>query len=66
MEPGSVNAIALDDAPEDRHDRLMVAMTSSVNASGTKIIARDTTLLPNIHGMAPLMAMLFSPVVQLR
>ncbi|XP_067938858.1 ATP-dependent RNA helicase TDRD9-like [Watersipora subatra] len=66
VETSSVNAMALDEMPNDTHNRLMVAAGLSVNPSSSKIIARETTLMPNIHGLPSLMCLLFAPSIQIR
>ena len=48
------------------HGILQVSAALSVNAAGSKIIARETTLMPNIRGLPALMCLLFAPSIQLR
>ncbi len=62
----SVNSIALDDEPHDTHDRLMIAALVGLNQPRTVMQARNTTLMPNIHGLPGLMALLFCPTAELR
>ncbi|XP_077997158.1 ATP-dependent RNA helicase TDRD9-like [Glandiceps talaboti] len=66
IEPNSVNSVALNEEAQDKHDRMMVAALVSVNSSGTTLVARDTTLMPNIHGLPALVSMLFAPTIELR
>ena len=62
----SVNSVALDDEPQNPNDRLMVACFVGLNPGGTTVMARDTTILPNIPGLPALMALLFCPTAELR
>uniref|UniRef100_A0A4W3JI68 RNA helicase n=1 Tax=Callorhinchus milii TaxID=7868 RepID=A0A4W3JI68_CALMI len=66
IERESINSVALNGAPEDVHQRMLVAASVSVNASGSTIIVRETTLMPNIHGLPALICMIFAPVMELR
>ncbi|XP_069772647.1 ATP-dependent RNA helicase TDRD9 isoform X2 [Narcine bancroftii] len=66
IEKESINSVSLNDAPEDVHQRILVGASVSVNASGSTIIVRDTTLMPNIHGLPALICMIFAPVIELR
>ncbi|XP_067847822.1 ATP-dependent RNA helicase TDRD9 [Heptranchias perlo] len=66
IERESINSVALNNAPEDVHQRMLVAASVSVNTSGSTIIVRETTLMPNIHGLPALICMIFAPVVELR
>ncbi|XP_077865739.1 ATP-dependent RNA helicase TDRD9-like [Saccoglossus kowalevskii] len=66
VEPGSVNSVALNSEPQDKHERMMVSALVSVNSSGTALMARDTSLMPNIHGLAAIVSMLFAPAIELR
>ncbi|KAM8704174.1 hypothetical protein ACLKA7_008726 [Drosophila subpalustris] len=61
----SVNAVLLDTDPQDRHDQMVVA--ASVAERGDEgLVARGTTLMPNIHGFGALMTMLFCPTMQIK
>ena len=62
----SVNAICLNYEPQDKHERLMVSAFLSLNSTATSVIARESTLLPNINGLIYLMTLLFAPYVELR
>ncbi len=66
MERDSVNSVALHSEPEDRHQRLMVAAYVGVNNAGNTLLARDTTIMPNIPDLPALTAMIFSPAMELR
>ncbi|XP_034488206.1 probable ATP-dependent RNA helicase spindle-E [Drosophila innubila] len=61
----SVNAVLLDSDPQDRHDQIVVA-ASVAESGGEHLIARGTTLMPNIHGFGALMTMLFCPTMQIK
>ncbi|XP_048586381.1 ATP-dependent RNA helicase TDRD9 isoform X1 [Nematostella vectensis] len=66
IEMDSVNSIALSDQPQDTHARLLVSANIGINASGQSVIARETTLMPNIHGLLPIVALTFAPCAELR
>ena len=66
IESDSVNSIVIDSEPHDMHDKLMVASYISVGSSGNVLLARNTTLLPNIHGLAHIVCMIFAPTIELR
>ena len=62
----SVNCIVVDSEPQDTHERMMVAAHVAINSAGNTVLARDTTLLPNIHGLAYLVCLVFAPTVEMR
>ena len=66
IEKMSVNSIVVDNEPQDHHERLMIAAHIQLNPSGNACIARDTTLMPNIHGLPFLVSMLFAPCIEMR
>ncbi|XP_033893578.3 ATP-dependent RNA helicase TDRD9-like [Acipenser ruthenus] len=66
IEKESINSVATNDSPEELHQRLLVAVSVSVNASGSLIVLKETTLLPSIRGLPALVCMLFTPVMELR
>ena len=61
-----MNSAAVDVEPQNKFSRMMVAAFVGLNAEGNTIIARDTTIMPQVPGMLALMALLFSPVAELR
>uniref|UniRef100_A0A6Q2Y6L6 RNA helicase n=1 Tax=Esox lucius TaxID=8010 RepID=A0A6Q2Y6L6_ESOLU len=63
IEKDSINSVALNERPQDSHQRMLVAGSVSVS---TYILLRETTLMPHIHGLPALLTMLFSPVIELR
>lgn len=66
VEWNSVNSVLLDVEPQDPHERLLVAGTVNQSADGTNLSLRHTTLMPNIHGLASIICLLFAPCVELR
>lgn len=66
IEQNSVNSVILNDQPQDPHQRFMVAGKVGINATGSTVVARDTTLMPNIHGLMPLVALIFTPFAEMR
>ncbi|XP_035669550.1 ATP-dependent RNA helicase TDRD9-like [Branchiostoma floridae] len=66
IERDSVNSVALNDRPQDTHQRMLVAGHVGVSTTGSTITARDTTLMPNMPGLAAIVCLLFTPVAELR
>ncbi|KAM9354857.1 ATP-dependent RNA helicase TDRD9 [Pholidichthys leucotaenia] len=66
IEKTSVNSLALNENLHYNHQRMLVAGTVSVDATGTRILLRDTTLMPDIPGLPALVTMLFTPIMELR
>lgn len=62
----SVNSVLLNTDPQDTHERLLVAARITESSSGNGILARASTLMPNIPGFGPLMAMIFCPTMQIQ
>uniref|UniRef100_A0A8K9XUW3 ATP-dependent RNA helicase TDRD9 n=1 Tax=Oncorhynchus mykiss TaxID=8022 RepID=A0A8K9XUW3_ONCMY len=65
IEKDSINSVALNDSPQDSHQRMLVAGSVSVSATGT-ILLKETTLMPHIRGLPALITMLFTPATELR
>ena len=66
VERDSINSVALDDKPEDPHQRLLVAAVVTLNPSGSTLLARETTIMPAIPGFPALMSLLFCPSMEMR
>ncbi|KAM3595501.1 uncharacterized protein V6R79_024411 [Siganus canaliculatus] len=66
IEGNSINSLALNVSPHYKHQRMLVAGTVSVNSTGTRVLLRDTSLMPDIPGLPMLITMLFTPVMELR
>ena len=66
VDPNSVNCVAVDDEPQDPHDRLMVAGFVGLNPTGSSMMARDTTVMPLIPGLPAILSLLFCPVAEFR
>ncbi|XP_052896489.1 probable ATP-dependent RNA helicase spindle-E [Anopheles moucheti] len=65
IENCSLNSVLLDTHPQNPHSKLMVA--GCVNeSSGNTLIARLTTMMPNIPGLPVLMALIFAPTCLLK
>ncbi|KAG7511385.1 ATP-dependent RNA helicase TDRD9 [Solea senegalensis] len=62
----SINSQALNENPHYKHQRMLVAGTVSVSSTGSHIILRDTSLMPDIPGLPALLTMLFTPIMELR
>ncbi|KAK7904385.1 hypothetical protein WMY93_016992 [Mugilogobius chulae] len=66
IEKASMNSLAINESPHYKHQRMLVAGTVTVNSSGSRILLRDTTLMPDIPGLPALLTMLFTPIMELR
>ncbi|XP_019494754.1 PREDICTED: putative ATP-dependent RNA helicase TDRD9 [Hipposideros armiger] len=66
IEKESINSVIVSDSPEDLHQRMLVAAALSVNATGSTMLLRETTLMPHVPGLPALLSMLFAPVMELR
>ncbi|XP_055087287.1 ATP-dependent RNA helicase TDRD9 [Periophthalmus magnuspinnatus] len=66
IERTSMNSLAINENPHYKHQRMLVAGTVSVNSTGTRILLKETTLMPDIPGLPVLITMLFTPVMELR
>ncbi|XP_057589558.1 ATP-dependent RNA helicase TDRD9 [Hippopotamus amphibius kiboko] len=66
IEKESINSVIISDSPEDLHQRMLVAASLSVNATGSTMLLRETSLLPHVPGLPALLSMLFAPVMELR
>ncbi|XP_074599878.1 tudor domain containing 9 protein spindle E [Brevipalpus obovatus] len=66
VDPDSVNSVSLDPDPVSSCQRLLVAAHLTVSENTGKIIARSTTLMPLIRGLAAMVTMIFAPNIELR
>ncbi len=66
VERDSVNSVLLERFPNDDHDQWMAAAHVGLNQGGNALMLRNTTFLPNQHGLGALLAMVFAPRVELR
>lgn len=66
VEQDSVNSVAIDSAPHDPHQQMMVAGFVGLNPNGSSVIARDTTIMPLIPGLPAIITLLFTPVAEFR
>ncbi|XP_062326188.1 ATP-dependent RNA helicase TDRD9 isoform X1 [Osmerus eperlanus] len=66
IEKDSINSVALNETPQDSHQRVLVAGSVAVSPSGSCILLKETTLMPHIHGLPALITMLFTPMMELR
>ncbi|XP_044263984.1 probable ATP-dependent RNA helicase spindle-E [Tribolium madens] len=60
----SINAVILDDNPEDCHARLLVAAQVSQSSTTSSMKISQTTIMPNIPGLPMLMTLLFCPQME--
>lgn len=65
VENHSSNNILLDNDPQDPHEKLLVATNITESSMTGNLTVRETTVMPNIHGFAPLMALLFCPTMEI-
>lgn len=66
IDPDSVNSVAIDEAPQSKFSRLMVGSSIGMNSAGNCIIARNTTIMPQIPGLPALVTLLFAPYTEYR
>ena len=66
IERDSVNSVVVDNEPQDKHERMMVAARVALNPSGSACVAKETTLMPNIHGLPHIVCLLFAPTIEMR
>lgn len=66
IEMNSVNSVLLDSDWKEQQKNLLVAGIVSQNVSGTKLTLRNTTLIPDIPGLTALLALIFTPRMELR
>ncbi|XP_040334285.1 ATP-dependent RNA helicase TDRD9 isoform X4 [Herpailurus yagouaroundi] len=66
IEKESINSVIISDAPEDLYQRMLVAASLSVNATGSTMLLRETSLMPHIPGLPALLTVLFAPAMELR
>ncbi|XP_013915067.1 PREDICTED: putative ATP-dependent RNA helicase TDRD9 [Thamnophis sirtalis] len=66
VEKESVNSVVVVDAPENAFQQILVAASISVNATGSVMMLKETSLMPHIPGLPALLSMLFAPVIDLR
>ncbi|KAF4521821.1 hypothetical protein B566_EDAN012478 [Ephemera danica] len=66
IDPNSVNSVLIDDEPQDKFDRLIVAASVHNSQDGNRLTLRQTTIMPNLPGLPALVCLLFAPRVELR
>ncbi|XP_076166049.1 tudor domain containing 9 protein spindle E isoform X1 [Ptiloglossa arizonensis] len=66
MAVNSVNSVLLDTEPESSQQRLLVAGTVSQNITGSALTLYNTTLMPHLPGFTALIALIFTPCIELR
>ncbi|KAH9490788.1 ATP-dependent RNA helicase tdrd9 [Bulinus truncatus] len=66
VDPESINSVAIDDSPQDKCSRLLVSSCTGLNPAGNSLIARQTTLLPQIPGLAAIITLVFTPYAEFR
>ena len=62
----SINSIIIDEAPNDKYLRMLVAGSVSLNSLGDILVLKHTSLMPNIIGLPALATLLFTPSMELR
>ncbi|KAI8787906.1 ATP-dependent RNA helicase TDRD9 [Biomphalaria glabrata] len=66
VDPESVNSVAIDENPQEKFSRLLVSSSTGLNPAGNSLIARQTTLLPQIPGLASFITLVFTPYAEFR
>ncbi|XP_008556380.3 probable ATP-dependent RNA helicase spindle-E [Microplitis demolitor] len=62
----SVNSIILDDNPVDPQPKLLIAGSINESAINHNLTLYNTTLMPSIPGLIPLLCLIFAPQIELR
>lgn len=62
----SVNSVILENNPEDFTEKYMVAASVCDTSNKNNLSVRQTTLMPNIRGFGPLMALIFCPTMEIK
>lgn len=60
----SVNSILLDTEPQDSRNQLLVAANIGRNRATNSLIARNTTIMPNIRGFEAIVGLIFCPTME--
>lgn len=67
IDPMSVNSVLLDNVPLESAERYIVGASVTQSSEGAgQLTLRETTLMPDIRGFGPLMALLFCPMMQMK
>ncbi|GFO22448.1 tudor domain-containing protein 1 [Plakobranchus ocellatus] len=66
VDPESVNCVSIDDDPRNKFSRLMVASFIGLNPTGNSMVARNTTIMPQIPDLPALVTLLFTPYAEFR
>ncbi|CAK8683077.1 unnamed protein product [Clavelina lepadiformis] len=62
----SINSVSINQNPSSGIRTIMVASEIGINQTDSTMLVRNTTLLPNIPDLLPLLCVLFAPVVEFR
>ena len=66
VEPNSINSVCMNQNSSDPKRTMMVAGEVGINQTGSTMLARNTTLMPNINGLYQFICLIFAPVVEFR
>ncbi|KAI4485731.1 hypothetical protein M0802_012565 [Mischocyttarus mexicanus] len=66
IDKDSVNSVILDNNWQEQQENLVVAGSISQNATNNILTLRNTTLIPAIPGLTALLALIFTPRMELR
>lgn len=62
----SINSVGLEEEQDCNYRRLLVAFGVHLSQTRQIVALRHTTLMPSIRGLPALIAMIFSPTIELR
>ena len=62
----SLNSVCLNQNASNPKRTMMVAGEVGINQTGSTMLARNTTLMPNINGLYHFICVLFAPIVEFR
>uniref|UniRef100_A0A671RAY6 ATP-dependent RNA helicase TDRD9 n=1 Tax=Sinocyclocheilus anshuiensis TaxID=1608454 RepID=A0A671RAY6_9TELE len=65
IERDGINSVMVNESPQNWHERMLVAATVSLSASGSRVLLKETSLMPHIPGLPSIVTMLFTPVMEL-
>lgn len=66
IDSNSVNCVLLNNDPQEHASKFMVAASVTQKPSSSELMARHTTLMPCIRGFGAMMALIFSPTMEIK
>nr|CAB3266885.1 putative ATP-dependent RNA helicase TDRD9 [Phallusia mammillata] len=66
IDRSGVNSVSIHQDPKNLNRCMLIAAQVGINQSGSTMLARNTTIMPPIKGLLPLLCLIFAPVVEFR